>query len=154
DGGMTWAQVDLPKESEDLGCEMAVGDDGTLHVVWDSLTCGFTNCTAEKTFYTRSTDGGLTFSTPVQVASHKIVSFSGKQRIPAENERGINPFGTIDVDNNSASAFHGRLYYTYSDKSRKKKSYSTANIFVRRSLDNGATWSSAIKVNDDGKSPT
>jgi hypothetical protein len=59
--GVAWTEVDLPTAPVggiDLGCEIAVQKNGTVHVVWESLTCG-SNCTDERMWYTRSTNGGV-----------------------------------------------------------------------------------------------
>ena len=62
-------------------------------------------------------------------------------------DRGINPFGAIDVDN-SGGACDGTLYATYSDFT---SGGATENdVWVTRSTNGGTTWSAPVKVNDDG----
>ena len=151
-GGSTWNIVDTPKGATgdlELGCEMAVGKNGTVHMVFDGLTCGAT-CSAEKTYYTRSINGGVSWSTPVLVKNHTVVSFHTNAKIPPQNNRGVNPFGAIDIDN-SGGSFDGTLYFSYSASS-STSTMPTSDIYVTRSTDNGATWSAGVKVNDDGTS--
>lgn len=155
DGGQNWTNVDLPAgpTAQELGCEIAVSKNGTVHEVFNDLTCGAT-CTGEATYYIRSTNGGASWSTPVLVKSHLVYSnFGGTaNKIQAANQRGINPFGAIDVDN-SGGTYDGRLYVSYSDMA-SGSDMNLSDVYVAFSTDNGATWSSSNmkKVNDDGTS--
>ena len=149
DGGATWTEVDLPLPSGggfELACDIAVSKNGDVHVIWDILTCG-ASCSNERMFYAQSTNGGAAWSTPVLVQDFNLVGFSGANRPPAQDNRGISPFGSIDVDN-SGGACDGTLYVTYSDWD--SGSVSNNDIWVKKSTDDGATWSAAVKVNDDG----
>ncbi len=147
--GAAWTEVDLPTSpfgGIDLACEIAVQDNGTVHVVFDSLTCGAT-CSDEDMVYTRSTDGGVTWSTPVLVRDFTLVGFSNANCPDAQNDRCINPFGAIAVDN-SGGACDGTLYATFSDYVSGQNVNST-DVWVSRSTNNGVSWSAAVKVNDD-----
>jgi len=146
--GVTWTEVDLPTAPVggiDLGCEIAVQKNGTVHVIWESLTCG-ANCTDERTWYTRSTNGGVSWSAAIQVHDHNLSGFSGTNPQVAD-QRGVSPFGAIDVDN-SGGACDGTLYVTYGDYT--SGGVAETDIWVTRSTNNGATWSAPVKVNDDG----
>ncbi len=151
DGGATWTEVDLPAApfgGVDIFCEMAVADDGTVHLAFDSLTCA-TGCTNEAMFHTRSTDGGLTWSAPVLVRDFELASFAGGTNCPvSQDDRCINPFGAIAIDN-TGGACDGRLYATFTDFAPGGTVNGT-DVWVSRSADNGATWSAPVKVNDDG----
>lgn len=149
--GVTWTEVDLPTAPVggiDLGCEIAVQKNGTVHVVWESLTCG-ANCTDERMWYTRSTNGGVSWSAPVQVHDHNLNGFAAGtgSKPPVSDNRGIAPFGAIDVDN-SGGACDGTLYATYGDFT--SGGATETDIWVTRSTNNGATWGTPVKVNDDG----
>ncbi len=148
--GVTWTEVDLPTApvgGVDLGCEIAVQKNGTVHVVWESLTCGASTCTDERMFYTKSTNGGVSWSTPVQVHDHNLAGFSGTNKPPVADQRGIAPFGAIDVDN-SGGACDGTLYATYGDYT--SGGATETDIWVTRSTNGGTTWGTPVKVNDDG----
>jgi len=149
--GASWTEVDLPTPPSagyDLGCDLAVEDNGTVHVVWDNLTCG-ANCTNERMFYTRSTNGGASWSSPVLVRDFNLVAFSTNSEPDAQDNRGIGPFGAIDVDN-SGGACDGTLYATFGDLATSSSNVNTADVYVARSTNGGASWSSPVKVNDDG----
>ncbi|HEX4952581.1 MAG TPA: fibronectin type III domain-containing protein [Thermoanaerobaculia bacterium] len=148
--GVNWTEVDLPTApvgGVDLACEIAVQKNGTVHVVWDSLTCGASTCSDERMWYTRSTNGGVSWSTPVQVRDFNLVGFSGANKPPVADNRGISPFGAVDVDN-SGGACDGILYATFSDWT--SGGATETDVWVSRSTNNGATWQAAVKVNDDG----
>src|SRR5262249_14936919 len=96
-GGVNWSQSNIPDISGgvDLGCNMAIQNNGNVHVVWDTLTgCGST-CTGEQTWYSKSTDGGVNWSAAVLVVTHNLHGFgSGTTSKPlAQDNRGIGPFG-------------------------------------------------------------
>ncbi len=152
-GGSSWTEVDLPTPSGggyDLGCDLATQKNGTVHVIFDTLTCGST-CTAERTFYTKSTNGGASWSTPVLVKSHNLVGFSNNSNPSAQDNRGIGVLGAIDVDN-SGGACDGTLYAAFGDLTSSSSSVNTADVYVSRSTNGGASWSTPVKVNDDGLS--
>lgn len=149
DGGATWTEVDLPLPTGggfELACDIAVSKNGDVHVVWDILTCAAT-CSNERMFYSQSTNGGASWSTPVLVQDFNLVGFSNLNKPPAQDNRAINPFGSIDVDN-SGGACDGTLYATYSDWD--SGSVLNNDVWVKKSIDDGATWSAGVKVNDDG----
>ncbi|MEA2600003.1 MAG: serine protease [Acidobacteriota bacterium] len=147
--GATWTEVDVPTAPVggiDLGCELAVQKNGTVHIVWDSLACGST-CTDERMWYSRSTNGGVSWSAPIQVHDHNLTGFSNANSPPAEDARSIGPMGAVDVDN-SGGACDGTLYATYGDFA--SGTVADTDVWVTRSTNNGATWSAPVKVNDDG----
>jgi len=149
--GATWTEVDLPTPTGggfDLGCDLAVEDNGTVHVVWNTLTCG-ASCSNERMFYTRSTNGGVSWSAPVLVRDFNLVGFSSNSNPDAQDNRGIGPFGAVDVDN-SGGACDGTLYATFSDLVSSGSSVNTANVYVSRSTNGGTSWSTPLLVNDDG----
>lgn len=149
--GVTWTEVDIPTAPGggfDLGCEMAVDDNGTVHMIFDTLTCPGATCNNERMFHTRSTDGGVTWTAPVLVRDFNLVGFSNANCPAAQNTRCINPFGAIGIDN-SGGICDGTLYVTYSDFNAGGTATDT-DVWLSRSTDNGATWSAPIVVNDAG----
>ncbi|HEX6904724.1 MAG TPA: DNRLRE domain-containing protein [Thermoanaerobaculia bacterium] len=149
-GGVSFTEVDLPTApvgTADLGCEIAVQDNGTVHVVFDSLTCSGSTCSDEAMVYTRSTNGGSSWSAPVVVRDFNLAGFSGAHCPDAQDDRCIGPFGAIGVDN-SGGACDGTLYATFTDIPAGGN-VNSADVFISRSTNGGASWSAPLKVNDD-----
>jgi hypothetical protein len=150
-GGASWTEVDLPASPVggiDLACEMAVEDNGTVHVIFDSLTCTGPTRTDEAMVYTKSTNGGVTWSSPVVVRDFNLAGFSNLNCPDPQDDRCINPFGAIGVDN-SGGACDGTLYASFTDFS-SGQNVNDSDVWVSRSTNGGATWSSPVKVNNDG----
>lgn len=68
------------------------------------------------------------------------------ETIPAQPNRQIDAEANLAYDR-SGLATNGRLYLLYTDETPDESN--NTDIFVRPSLDNGATWGAAVKVNDD-----
>ncbi len=152
--GATWTEVDLPASTGsgsgsrfDLGCELEVEDDGTLHVVFNTLSCQAT-CNNEEMFHTVSTNGGVSWSTPTEVRDFSLVAFSNNSNPDAQDERGIGPFGAIGADNTGGPC-DGFLYTTFGDYVAGEDENDT-DVWVSRSTNGGTSWAAAVKVNDDG----
>jgi len=151
-GGSSWTEVDVPTATSgtyDLGCDLAIEDDGTVHIVFDTLTCG-SSCTNERMYATHSTNGGASWSTPVLVRDFSLVAFSNDSTPGVQDNRGIGPFGAVDVDNTGGTC-DGTVYAAFGDTS---STAATADIYVSRSTNGGSSWSSPVKVNDDATSRT
>ena len=86
---------------------------------------------------------GGAFGKPILVTNTNVVKFDF---IPAQNSRGIDAETGLAFDR-SGGQFDGRAYLVYTDEIPAASG--NTGIFVRYSDNNGATWSSAIRVNDD-----
>jgi len=150
DGGTTWTEVNLPDVagSLDLGCDVAVQKNGKVHVAFDTLTCGAVNCTNERLFYTKSTDGGATWTAALQLRDYNLTGFSGTNCPDPQDDRCIGPFGAIDVDR-SGGACNDNLFVTYTDFDAGG-TVDDSDVWVIRSTDNGASWGAPVRVNDGG----
>jgi hypothetical protein len=87
--------------------------------------------------------GSAGFNTPVLVAHSRVGGFD---RIPAQPDR------TIDVEANlawdrSGGAHNGRVYLVWTQETPSESD--NTDIELQHSDDNGATWSPAVKLNDD-----
>lgn len=150
DDGQTWTEVDLPAADPttfDLGCDLAIARDGTVHIVFDTLDCGAIECTNERMFAVKSTDGGDTWSVPNLVRDFNLVSFNANSLPAAQSFRGIGPFGAIGIDNTGGPC-DGTLYVGFAEFLSGDSNQ--GDIWVSRSLDGGATWEPIVQVNDDG----
>ncbi len=146
DNGTSWTTVvveNAANAGSDIGGDLAVGPDGTVYAIWDRLPAG-----GDTHVFAKSTDGGQTWSTPVQVAIGTLSSFGTNNSPPAQDKRGINAFGAIAVDTGS-SPYSGTIYVVYPDFPSGVSSGTDVNIYEIHSSDGGSTWTAPVKVNDD-----
>ncbi|HKI00788.1 MAG TPA: hypothetical protein VKK31_02295 [Thermoanaerobaculia bacterium] len=151
DNGATWTERDLPAPPQggiDINCDMAVQKNGTVHMVLETITCGDFDCEGEWLYHFRSTNGGQTWSSPKLVAQTNFVSYSSNSCPDAQNFRCLGALGALDVDNSGTSC-DGTVYVGYSDFPNGTDANSM-DILVKRSTNQGNTWSAAERVNDDG----
>ena len=158
DSGATgaWTTVVLDSTHVCVGADVKVGDDGTVYAVWNRLGFKGNTQSSESTVFAKSTNGGATWTTAVTVAAHRLFSFGTNNTPPAQNQRGVNAFPSLDVDRNPASAFHGRLYVTYGDYPVGTTSGTNQNVYLKTSSNGGTTWTAdpGVLVNDDGGTST
>lgn len=145
DGGATWKQAAVdplqkPPEEDDF-TRMTVGRDGTVYVAW--LHCrgksgsGGALCPTVHLMFSRSKDGGNTWSTPQQIAT---VGMPHYWLLPNTDQERVDNYPVIGVDN-SNGAHAGNLYvamYTWSG--------TYLRVQVIRSTDGGNTWSKPVPV--------
>jgi hypothetical protein len=142
DDGAAWTTVNFPSNTGAIGGNVVVGPDGTVYVIWSRYN-------VENIVFSKSTDGGATWSAPAVIATLALQSFGTNNFPPAQDKRGINGFGSIDMDRNPSSAFFGNLYVSFPDFPVGTTSGVDLNTYVIRSTNSGASWSSRLKVNDD-----
>ncbi|MDQ3280671.1 MAG: carboxypeptidase regulatory-like domain-containing protein, partial [Acidobacteriota bacterium] len=152
DNGTSWTTVILPTPSVgsyDIGGDIKVGPDGTVYSIWNRLVYTASTQTSERTVFSKSVDGGATWSTPVVIATQALTSFGSNNKPPAQESRGINAFGSLGLDNNPSSAYFGYLYFVYPDFPAGTTTGTNINIYLVRSTNGGTSWSTPLKVNDD-----
>ena len=142
DNGTTWNTVTPSSNTGAIGGNLAIAPDGTVYAVW-------TRYNVETIVFSKSTDGGVTWSAPVVIATNALQSFGSNNLPPAQDTRGINGFAAIDVDRNSASAFFGNIYVSFNDFPTGTTSGADLNAYMIRSTNGGTSWSTRLKVNDD-----
>ncbi|MFY9531332.1 MAG: hypothetical protein WBC04_22770 [Candidatus Acidiferrales bacterium] len=133
DGGASWStpieismHEGLPRDDNGSveGFDGVVAPDGTLDVIWAD---------GNEIVMASSSDGGRTF-TP----SRKILDVAAPY-FKVENVYRSNGFPQIDIDPHS-----GRLFVTWADYRN-----GDVDVFCSTSMDQGRTWSSAVRVNSD-----
>ena len=83
------------------------------------------------------------FNTPVLVAHSRVGGFDS---IPAQPDRTIDDEANLAWDR-SGGAHNGRAYLVWTQESPSESD--NTDIELQHSDDNGATWSPAVKLNDD-----
>ncbi|HJQ41425.1 MAG TPA: carboxypeptidase regulatory-like domain-containing protein, partial [Thermoanaerobaculia bacterium] len=147
DDGAAWTTVSLPSNTGAIGGNVVVGADGTVYVIWNRYN-------VETIVFSKSTDGGATWSAAQVIATMALQSFGSNNLPPAQDQRGLNAFGSIDIDRNPASPFFGTLYVSFPDFPAGVTNGTDINTYVIRSTNGGTSWSSRVKVNDDNFTAT
>jgi hypothetical protein len=150
-GGNTWTTsvVDTTQEfpSVDQWSDLAIGKDGTVYVTWQRCTAngaaGDCGGTIASMMFSKSTTGGNTWSTPVVMATTRLVpdgcqcAFYGSLPNTAEP---VSNIPAIDIDNSAGS--HARNLYAamYNWTGTQMK------VQVVTSTNGGTTWRKPIVV--------
>jgi hypothetical protein len=116
DNGATWTDLGtLPPSTPGDADRRRLARSAQTGAVYFAST-GFSTLAAIPVF--RSTDAGLTFAAPVNAAPGSVDA----------------DYASIEVDNQPASPFYGRVYVTY------REFIGATGTKVSRSTDGGATW--------------
>jgi hypothetical protein len=154
DAGASWSSPSVVAESCAArsgypyvqGSQVLVDSNGTVYVAWEILAG--TTGTTRTLWIRRSADHGASFAGPVKIDN---VVQTGDGHLLQGTFRN-NEFPMLAVDRNS-----GALYVTWNDGRNfalpdleaSDGVYHYADILISRSIDGGATWSSAVRVNAD-----
>ncbi|MGB5530744.1 MAG: sialidase family protein, partial [Ignavibacteriaceae bacterium] len=150
DFGATWQNTFSPSPQNLPGMMVAVGPNtigsdvpgGAVYVVTNSGNNAFAPV---YTFYV-STNGGQSFTLKSQQLFANYVGTNVNGRHSVENMR-TRPYPFITADN-SYGAYRGRLYLVYASNTPAGNG-NKPDIFCRYSIDQGATWSAPVVINDD-----
>jgi hypothetical protein len=146
DHGATFQSTFAPTTQSLPGMMVAVGPNGNIqggnvYVVTNSGS----SFASTYTFY-RSTNGGANFT---QMSAQNFSGYVGTNvggRNSVQNMR-TRPYPMIAADN-SYGPNRGRFYLVYASNDPPGDG-NKPDIWCRYSTDNGATWSTAVRVNDD-----
>ncbi len=130
--GVTWGTpVNVATSATSgQGSDPCVGANGEVYVTWN----GGSGVDVQE--FSKSTDGGLTFSNPIGVATGPSPSVPFSQS-------GFTAFPSIAADI-SGGSMNGNIYLSWCDNRN-----GDADVFISRSTDHGTTWSSPVRVNND-----
>ena len=138
DGGINWSTAItlsdrggncLDGDATTEGAVPAVGPEGQVYVAWSG---------PQGIVLDRSFDGGQTFGRDLPVAAH----YGGwAQQVDGLQRANGMPVTGCDI---SQSPYRGTVYVLWSDQRN-----GDIDIFIARSTDQGETWSTPLRVNDD-----
>ncbi len=151
DHGATFQNTFSPSTQNLPGMSVCVGPNnniqgGSVYVVTNSGSA----FASTYTFY-RSTDGGANFQlmSTQQFSGYVGTDVGGRNSIDNMRTR---PYPYIAADN-SYGPNRGKLYNVYASNDPPGNG-NKPDIWSRYSTDGGATWSSAVRVNDDANTQT
>lgn len=120
--------------------DIAVGSSGQVMVTWQ--TAGIPISQIRVNIDSGGLGGAFNRFATI-VGTTNVTTFD---YIPAQESRGIDAETGLAFDT-SSDAYNGRVYLVYTNE--YPAGSQNTDIFVRYSDNNGATWSSPIRVNDD-----
>jgi hypothetical protein len=139
-GGATWQQVNVApmqkSPDRDFYTALVVGRDGTVYLTWMYCNTGPQACDNDKAYmvFSKSSDGGNTWSPPKLVAAVTLITFLPNTSIFVRDGP------AIGVDNGNGP-YAGNLYVSM---------YNWTGTFmqvqVARSTDGGSDWSKPVPV--------
>lgn len=125
---------------------MAITPDGAIHIAFSGTR---TDGGALSLWHTASTDGGETFSQPIEISS---LSISANEFLDASQSAlhipGMQAFPSSLL---TTSPTDGSLHLVWHGIVRENDAAVASNIHYARSLDNGATWSTPRHLNDNAE---
>ena len=132
DGGASWSSpVQVSSSRSTQWSVPVVGADGTLWVGWND----FNN---PGIWIDHSTDHGLSFGTDDKIFSTQIASGDINDTVL------VFSYPAMDADI-TGGPYNGNLYIAFMDD----RGNGDMDIYFTRSTDNGITWSTPVRVNDD-----
>ncbi|MEO8447599.1 MAG: T9SS type A sorting domain-containing protein [bacterium] len=145
-GGTNWSSSNqintTPAGYISLGGDIKTNVDGAVCVTWAGVITGSPQ-NEKFCGFARSTNGGVNWVTNENIFAMNGVKTSSLQ---PWNIR-INGFPHIEIDK-SGSSRNGWIYIVTGEKNLLPAG-TDPDIIFHRSSDNGATWSSAVRVNQD-----
>jgi hypothetical protein len=161
DGGATWSAPTVIDSActpnFDQGSNVAVDGAGNVYIAWESFPSALPT---NEIDIVRSTDGGASFGPKVTVAIVTPVgsTFFGLLQGGFRN----NEFPILAIDRSRGQGT-GPIYVAWNDgrfgqipdgfPSGSGVTYNFGDALVSRSTDGGASWSAAVKVNNNKKAP-
>ena len=147
DGGATWSSpftLNAPASGRStLAHDITCGPNGEVYTVWTMALQSSPN-TEDYVGFAKSTNGGISYTT-----TNNAFDINGI-RSSSYNGWGIavNGFAKIAVDKSNGPR-RGTIYIVTAQQNLPPAG-TDADIVLNRSTDNGATWTSGIRVNQDG----
>jgi len=122
--------------------DVSIGPNGQVLVVYENPNNNIGPATLRMNMDADGLGPGL-FGSAISATTTQVGSFVP---IPAQPQRDVDAEAGLAWDR-SGSPHNGRVYFLYTD--RPNTSSADTDIYVRYSDNNGSTWSSRVRVNDD-----
>jgi hypothetical protein len=141
DYGITWSEPKIIskfsgdcKDDDDTaeGAVPTVGPNGEIYVAW---------ARSSKIYFNLSLDGGETWLEEEKEIGNQIMGWT--LEIPGIYRCNGLPVTACDISN---APYRGTIYVNWSDQ---RAGEDNTDIWLKKSTDNGETWSAPIKVNTD-----
>lgn len=123
---------------------LGVDNNGNVHVIFYGTNDGSTMAI----WHSVSTDGGVTFSSPNKVSNVKF-NLPILQVTPYDTIQGIDANRTYPSPYMACDPNNGNVYVTWTAFGISSNAGTGSDVYFSRSTDNGSTWSTPFKVNDD-----
>ncbi len=142
DGGSSFQTKQLLNGGRNIGANLAIGPDDAIYVAFAILPSDNSSHIEGFIAFRKSTDGGQSFQALPAFSISGLNNYgdTGQQEF---NDIKVNSFPSMGVDR-SPSTRNSWVYIVYADKST-----GDADIYLRKSTNAGASWSNAIRVNND-----
>lgn len=132
------------------GAMPAVDANGNLYVAWEQFTTGGGATPIDALYFSKSTDGGQTFSAPSQITNVSPIEDPGTSdficnRPALKGGIRVNDFPSIAIDTGAKSKNKGAIYVVWNDQRN-----GDPDIFIAKSTDGGTSWSNPLTVNKNG----
>ena len=146
DDGDTWSSVinissAVNSGSHDQGCNVQTGPNGEVYIAWAIYDSWPSDETAIG--FAKSTDGGATFAPAVRI----IENIKGIRTSETSKNHRVNSFPSMAVDISGGSN-NGNIYISWTNIGTPGiNTGSNRSVYIVKSMDDGATWSTAVRVN-------
>ena len=127
------------------GANVQTGPNGEVYVAWAVYIDGTVTTGEDGIGFAKSTDGGVTFSTPIY--AYQATNFGIRTNgLPGKGMR-ANSFPSMSVDR-SGGPNNGTIYITWSQRGVAPAG-SDPDVVLIKSTNGGTTWTTPLRVNDD-----
>ena len=142
--GQTWsASINLSSSLSafNQGVNAQTGPNGEVYATW----AVYLGSEEDGIAFTKSTNGGVTWSTPTYAYYH--AGFGIRGYLSSKNGIRVSSFPSMSVDR-SGGPYDGNIYITWPQRGVLPAG-SDPDIVLIKSTNGGTTWSSPVRVNDD-----
>ena len=127
------------------GVNIQTGPNGEVYAVWAVYIDGSVSTGEDGIGFAKSTNGGVTWSTPTYV--YQQTNFGIRGNLSSKSGIRVSSFPSMAVDR-SGGPNNGTIYVTWPQRGVSPAGSDPDIVYVK-SINGGTTWSSPVRVNDD-----